>query len=107
MLCEVLIYPHSTHICRYIQEEIYESKEPERFICKRRIYEAVNKDESIRDKHLLELEVSAFSDGIAMQFIRYYHNDYNVTLEQIIECGKLWCRTMIERRSEKTIMLKE
>ena len=30
MLCEVLIYPHSTHICRYIQEEIYESKEPER-----------------------------------------------------------------------------
>ena len=34
MLCEVLIYPHSTHICRYIQEEIYEGKEPERFICK-------------------------------------------------------------------------
>ena len=27
MLCEVLIYPHSTHICRYIQEEIYEGKE--------------------------------------------------------------------------------
>ena len=52
-------------------------------------------------------EVSAFSDGIAMQFIRYYHNDYNVTLEEIIECGKLWCRTMIERRSEKTVMLKE
>lgn len=76
-------------------------------ICKGRIYEAVNKDDSIRDKHLLELEVSAFSDGIAMQFIRYYHNDYNVTLEQIIECGKLWCRTMIERRSEKTVMLKE
>ena len=69
-------------------------------ICKGRIYEAVNKDDSIRDKHLLELEVSAFSDGIAMQFIRYYHNDYNVTLEEIIECGKLWCRTMIERRSE-------
>ena len=46
-------------------------------ICKGRIYEAVNKDDSIRDKHLLELEVSAFSDGIAMQFIRYYHNDYN------------------------------
>ena len=57
-------------------------------ICKGRIYEAVNKDDSIRDKHLLELEVSAFSDGIAMQFIRYYHNDYNVTLEEIIECGK-------------------
>ena len=38
-------------------------------ICKGRIYEAVNKDDSIRDKHLLELEVSAFSDGIAMQFI--------------------------------------
>lgn len=76
-------------------------------ICKGRIYEAVNKDDSIRDKHLLELEVSAFSDGIAMQFIRYYHNDYNVTLEEIIECGKLWCRTMIERRSEKTVMLKE
>ena len=34
MLCEVLIYPHSTHICRYIQEEIYEGKELERFICK-------------------------------------------------------------------------
>ena len=76
-------------------------------ICKGRIYEAVNKDDSIRDKHLLELEVSAFSDGIAMQFIRYYHNDYTVTLEEIIECGKLWCRTMIERRSEKTVMLKE
>ena len=40
-------------------------------------------------------------------FVRYYHNDYNVTLEEIIECGKLWCRTMIERRSEKTVMLKE
>ena len=53
-------------------------------ICKGRIYEAVNKDDSIR-----------------------YHNDYNVTLEEIIECGKLWCRTMIERRSEKTVMLKE
>ena len=36
--------------------------------------------------------------------IRYYHNDYNVTLEEIIECGKLWCRTMIERRSEKTVI---
>ena len=39
--------------------------------------------------------------------VRHVAEDINVTLEEIIECGKLWCRTMIERRSEKTVMLKE
>ena len=52
-----------------------------------------------KEKSLLEIEVSTFSDGLAMQFIRYYHGDYAVTLEDIIACGKLWNRDMIERRA--------
>lgn len=84
---------------------IFQSDEVTRFVihlgnlCKDKIYEAVNSDRTIQDKYLLELEVSAFSDGIAMQFIRYYHGDYPVTLEEIIACGKMWSKSMIARRA--------
>lgn len=71
-------------------------------ICKDRIYKALKNDNTIQNKKLLEIEVSTFSDGIAMQFIRYYHNDYTVTLEEIIECGKLWCEQVIECRGKNT-----
>jgi len=71
-------------------------------ICKERIYDALRNDPAIADKNLLELEVSTFSDGLAMQFIRYYHSDYPVTLEEIISCGKLWCRTMLVRRTSSS-----
>lgn len=67
-------------------------------ICKDKIFTALKNDPEITDKHLLELEVSTFSDGLAMQFIRYYHNDFEITLEDIIECGKVWCRSMLALR---------
>lgn len=68
-------------------------------ICKDRIYHAVKKDTSIKDLYLLELEISTLSDGLAMQFIRYYHNDFEVNLEDIIAYGKLWSREMMCRRA--------
>lgn len=67
-------------------------------LCKDRIYKIVKEDKTIRDKNLLEIEISALSDGMAMQFIRYYIGDLQTTLEEITECGKLWCRLMIQRR---------
>lgn len=68
-------------------------------LCKDRIYQALRDAPRLRDKRLLELEVSTFSDGLAMQFIRYYHGDLSVTLEDIIQSGKLWNQAMLERRS--------
>lgn len=67
-------------------------------ICKDKIYRVLKDNPKITNKSLLEVEISAFSDGLAMQFIRYYHNDYSVTLEEIIDCGKLWCKQMIDNR---------
>ncbi len=67
-------------------------------ICKDRIYIVLNNDPSIKNKHLLELEVSTLSDGLAMQFIRYYRNDLDISLEDIIECAKIWCKDLIARR---------
>lgn len=69
-------------------------------ICKQRIYEVLQNDSSISNTHLLELEISTFSDGLAMQFIRYYHNSMNTSLEDIIECGKIWSQDLIIRRSK-------
>ena len=68
-------------------------------LCKDKIYAVLKGDETLKEKSLLEIEVSTFSDGLAMQFIRYYPGDYAVTLEDIIACGKLWNRDMIERRA--------
>ena len=68
-------------------------------ICKDKIYSAIKGDPAIRDERLLELEISTLSDGLAMQFIHYYHEDFTVTLEEIIECGKAWSREMIARRT--------
>ena len=73
--------------------------------CKDKIYDAVRNDPAVMDQHLLELEVSAFSDGIAMQFIRYYHDDFPVALEEIIAFGKLWSQEMIERRTTSSVSL--
>lgn len=67
-------------------------------ICKDRIYIVLSNDPSIKNKHLLELEVSTLSDGLAMQFIRYYRNDLDISLEDIIECAKIWCKDLIARR---------
>lgn len=67
-------------------------------ICKDRIYHAVKADPAIQNHNLLELEISALSDGLAMQFIRYYHGDFPVVLEDIIAFGKMWCHEMIARR---------
>lgn len=68
-------------------------------ICKDKIYTAVKEDAAVQDRHLLELEISTLSDGLAMQFIRYYHGDLSVTLEDIILCGKIWSKQMIARRA--------
>lgn len=68
-------------------------------ICKEQIYGAVKDDSNITDKRLLELEISTMSDGLAMQFIRYYHRDLDITLEDVIEYSKIWCKDMIKRRS--------
>ena len=106
------IEPFFDEIYTYIKKNdalfrlIFQSDEVTRFVghlgalCKARIYEAVDSDRTIMDKHLLELEISAFSDGVAMQFIRYYHGDYPVTLEDIVECGKMWAKAMVERRAK-------
>lgn len=67
-------------------------------ICKDKIYCVLKDNSEVINKSLLEVEISAFSDGLAMQFIRYYHNDYSVTLEEIIEFGKFWCKQMIANR---------
>ena len=69
-------------------------------ICKNKIYTAVLNDPAVVNKNLLELEISTFSDGMAMQFIRYYHNDFDVSLENIIEFAKIWSREMIHRRAD-------
>ena len=70
-------------------------------ICKDKIYNVVKGDPALRDDLLLELEISTLSDGLAMQFIRYYHGDFVVTLEDIIQCGKIWSREMITRRAAR------
>lgn len=69
-------------------------------ICKDRIYDAFLNDPAVTNKDLLELEISTFSDGMAMQFIRYYQNDFDVSLENIITFAKIWSREMIRRRTD-------
>lgn len=106
------IEPFFDDIGAYIKENdyffklIFSSAEVTNFvrrlgkICKDKIYNALKNDYAIKDKHLLELEISTFSDGLAMQFIRYYHGDLETSLEDIIMCGKIWCKNMIERRTK-------
>jgi len=105
------IEPFFDDIYLYIKENdhffrlIFNSDEVTNFvrrlggICKEKIYHAVSKDPAVQDRQLLELEISTLSDGLAMQFIRYYHGDFDVTLEDIILYGKLWSRGMIARRA--------
>lgn len=76
-------------------------------ICKGKVYTAFLNDPTVADKDLLELEISTFSDGMAMQFIRYYHNDYNVSLENIITFAKIWSREIILRRTSKAVKKRE
>ncbi len=73
-------------------------------ICKDKIFNALKEDKSIKNKDYLEQEISIFSDGMAMQFIRYYHKDYPVALEDIIMCGKIWCNQMMSYRSNTSNM---
>lgn len=70
-------------------------------ICKEKIYSAASGNPALIHHELLELEISALSDGLAMQFIRYYHDDIDVTLEQIIAFGKMWSKDMILRRTNQ------
>lgn len=67
-------------------------------IGKDRIYSILSNDSRIVDHQMLELEISTFCDGLAMQIIRYYHGSLNITLENIIEFGKQWCQNMVVRR---------
>lgn len=68
-------------------------------IGKDRIYSTLSNDSRIVDHQMLELEISTFCDGLAMQIIRYYNgNLMNITLENIIEFGKQWCQNMVVRR---------
>lgn len=69
-------------------------------IGKDRIYSILSKDPRITDHQMLELEVSTFCDGLAMQIIRYYYGSLNITLENIIDFGKQWCKNIVERRKD-------
>lgn len=67
-------------------------------IGKDRICAALLNDTRIVDRKFLELEVSTFCDGLAMQMIRYYQGSLNISLEDITEFGKQWCRMTIMSR---------
>ena len=67
-------------------------------MCRERFCALLESDPTLRDRHLLKLEVSTLTDGLVMQFIHYFSGEPVGTLEEIIALAKMWFQDLLRRR---------
>ena len=65
------------------------------------LVDLLRRDKQIKDRNLLELELLIFTDGLALQCIRYYRGESEYTLEDIVECSRMALHNIISRRTRE------
>ncbi len=69
-------------------------------IATNKFLELCNRDERIKNKEYLALDIAVFVNGILCEYVKYCRGLSDVTLDDLDSYTKLWIRHFVERRTQ-------
>lgn len=69
-------------------------------IATNKFLELCNRDERIKNKEYLALDIAVFVNGILCEYVKYCRGLSDVTLDDLDSYTKLWIRLFVERRTQ-------